>query len=98
MPAVPVQTADEPIAIVGLSCRLPGADDADAFWEALVGQVDAIGAVPDARLAAGTFDERHADVPPQVRLGAFSSGSMRSTRPFSAFPRWKPDAWIRSSG
>ncbi|PNQ41088.1 hybrid non-ribosomal peptide synthetase/type I polyketide synthase, partial [Ralstonia solanacearum] len=71
MPAVPVQTADEPIAIVGLSCRLPGADDADAFWEALVGQVDAIGAVPDARLAAGTFDERHADVPPQVRLGGF---------------------------
>nr|WP_265069997.1 beta-ketoacyl synthase N-terminal-like domain-containing protein [Ralstonia sp. RS647] len=54
-----------------MGCRFPGADDADAFWDALDGQVDAIGAVPQARRAAGTFDEPRAEVPSQVRLGGF---------------------------
>ncbi|MGD7154321.1 non-ribosomal peptide synthase/polyketide synthase, partial [Ralstonia pseudosolanacearum] len=70
-PAAPVQAADAPIAVIGLGCRFPGADDADAFWDALAGQVDAIGAVPQARRAAGTFDEPRAEVPSQVRLGGF---------------------------
>ncbi|MGA3954103.1 amino acid adenylation domain-containing protein, partial [Ralstonia nicotianae] len=70
-PDAPVQAADAPIAIIGLGCRFPGADDADAFWDVLAGQVDAIGAVPQARRAAGTFDEPRAEVPSQVRLGGF---------------------------
>ncbi|MGA4029588.1 amino acid adenylation domain-containing protein, partial [Ralstonia nicotianae] len=70
-PDAPVQAADAPIAIIGLGCRFPGADDADAFWDALDGQVDAIGAVPQARRAAGTFDEPRAELPSQVRLGGF---------------------------
>lgn len=40
VPAAPVGShrsdpADDPIAIVGLSCRFPGAADADAYWENL---------------------------------------------------------------
>ncbi|RAA09406.1 non-ribosomal peptide synthetase, partial [Ralstonia pseudosolanacearum] len=70
-PDAPAQAADAPIAIIGLGCRFPGADDADAFWDVLAGQVDAIGAVPQARRAAGTFDEPRAEVPSQVRLGGF---------------------------
>ena len=27
--------ADEPIAVVGLACRFPGADDVNAFWKLL---------------------------------------------------------------
>jgi natural product biosynthesis luciferase-like monooxygenase protein len=53
VPAPP--TSDEPIAIVGAACRLPGGiSSPDAFWQALVTGVDAIGAAPpDRRLGAG---------------------------------------------
>ena len=29
-------TRQVPLAIVGMACRLPGADDLDAFWKMLV--------------------------------------------------------------
>ncbi|MFT7836004.1 acyltransferase domain-containing protein [Saccharothrix sp. BKS2] len=38
---------DQPIAIIGLSCRLPGAPDADRFWDLLVNGEDRV-AAPDA--------------------------------------------------
>ncbi|MFF5452215.1 type I polyketide synthase [Streptomyces sp. NPDC012950] len=44
---------DEPIAVVGMSCRLPGADGPAAFWELLSGGVSAIGDVPGDRWAEG---------------------------------------------
>jgi acyl transferase domain-containing protein/acyl-CoA synthetase (AMP-forming)/AMP-acid ligase II/acyl carrier protein len=39
----------EPIAIVGLSCRFPGAPDADAFWRLLIDGRDAIGEATGSR-------------------------------------------------
>src|SRR5690606_9150529 len=40
----------EPIAIIGLGCRLPGgADDPEAFWRLLDAGTDAIGEVPPDR-------------------------------------------------
>ncbi|MFJ8637185.1 SDR family NAD(P)-dependent oxidoreductase, partial [Streptomyces sp. NPDC093568] len=39
----------ESIAVVGLSCRFPGAADPDAFWRLLVGGESAVGPVPDGR-------------------------------------------------
>ncbi|MFG2340812.1 SDR family NAD(P)-dependent oxidoreductase [Streptomyces yangpuensis] len=41
----------EPIAIIGMGCRFPGADGPEAFWELLERGVDAIGRVPDGRFA-----------------------------------------------
>ena len=41
--------AREPIAIIGMGCRFPGADSPAAFWELLRDGVDAIGEVPKAR-------------------------------------------------
>ena len=41
--------ADEPIAIVGLACRFPGAPDAEAFWRLLIEGKDAISEVPADR-------------------------------------------------
>jgi len=40
----------EPVAIVGMSCRLPGGtNDPDSFWRVLHDGVDLIGEVPDGR-------------------------------------------------
>ncbi|MGJ3251819.1 MAG: aminotransferase class I/II-fold pyridoxal phosphate-dependent enzyme [Elainellaceae cyanobacterium] len=39
----------EPIAIVGIGCRYPGADNPDAFWQLIQTGVDAITEVPPSR-------------------------------------------------
>lgn len=46
-------TRHEPIAVIGLGCRFPGADGADAFWRLLDEGVDAVSRVP-----ADRWDER----------------------------------------
>ncbi|WP_245291670.1 type I polyketide synthase [Methylosinus sp. R-45379] len=48
-PIVQTLRADEPIAIVGLACRLPGAGGADAYWDLLSHGVDAIREAPSER-------------------------------------------------
>lgn len=47
-------TAGEPIAVVGIGCRLPGANGPAAFWELLARGGDAIGTVPEGRWNAET--------------------------------------------
>jgi len=42
-------TEREPIAIIGIGCRFPGAQDAEAFWQLLRDGVDAITEVPPDR-------------------------------------------------
>lgn len=49
----PVATAWEPVAVVGLSCRLPGASSPDAFWRLLSDGREAICRPPE-RLGDGT--------------------------------------------
>ncbi|WP_106396529.1 type I polyketide synthase [Actinocorallia populi] len=39
----------EPLAVVGMACRLPGADDLDGFWTMLVHGREAIGPGPEGR-------------------------------------------------
>jgi acyl transferase domain-containing protein len=45
----------EPIAIVGIGCRLPGARDARSLWSLLAGGVDAITQVPAERWDLAAF-------------------------------------------
>ncbi|MGN4113091.1 beta-ketoacyl synthase N-terminal-like domain-containing protein, partial [Burkholderia gladioli] len=33
---------DEPVAIIGMSCRFPGAPDAEAFWQAIEAGADTV--------------------------------------------------------
>ncbi|MEU2281080.1 aminotransferase class I/II-fold pyridoxal phosphate-dependent enzyme [Streptomyces sp. NPDC013178] len=40
---------EEPIAIVGMGCRFPGAPDVDSFWRLLLDGRDAVGEVPRDR-------------------------------------------------
>ena len=42
----------DPIAIIGASCRLPGAPDVAAFWDLMAGERDAVGEMPPGRSAA----------------------------------------------
>ncbi|TCK22209.1 type I polyketide synthase [Pseudonocardia endophytica] len=65
---------DEPLAVVGLSCRLPGAADPHAYWELLATGRDAVGPAPDWRGERGRggyldgielFDAAFFDVPAQ---------------------------------
>ncbi|MGC4806092.1 SDR family NAD(P)-dependent oxidoreductase [Micromonospora sp. DT233] len=42
-------TSVEPIAVIGMACRLPAAPDLDAFWRLLVTGASAITRVPDDR-------------------------------------------------
>ncbi len=48
-PNAPAALRDEPIAIVGLACRFPGAADPDAFWALLRDGIDAVREVPKDR-------------------------------------------------
>ncbi|MCG8917163.1 SDR family NAD(P)-dependent oxidoreductase [Actinokineospora sp. PR83] len=42
---------DNALAVVGMACRLPGADDPDAFWRLLLSGVDSVSSVPPGRWA-----------------------------------------------
>ncbi|PSJ25864.1 fatty acyl-AMP ligase [Streptosporangium nondiastaticum] len=43
------QATGEPIAIVGMGCRFPGAPDVDSYWRLLLDGRDAVGEVPRDR-------------------------------------------------
>ena len=67
---------DEPIAIVAVSCRFPGAPDPEAFWEVLAGGVDAIREVPEDRFDIDEFYDPDPDAPGKTytRFGGFLDG------------------------
>ena len=68
------QARREPIAIVGLGCRLPGgADDPDALWGLLQDGVDAIGEVPADRWDIDAFYDPDVSAPGKMstRHGGF---------------------------
>lgn len=48
-PRARAEQGSEPVAIIGMSCRLPGANCPDAFWRLLRNRLDAIGEVPEDR-------------------------------------------------
>ncbi len=55
--------ADEPIAIIGIGCRFPGADGPAAFWRLLSDGVDAISEIPPDRWDADAFYDPDPSVP-----------------------------------
>ncbi|KQH77426.1 polyketide synthase [Mycobacterium gordonae] len=69
----PIVRTDEPIAIVGVACRFPGAPDPDAFWEVLSNGVDAIREIPDDRFDIDEYYDPDPDTPGKIytRYGGF---------------------------
>ncbi|MFM8283994.1 MAG: beta-ketoacyl synthase N-terminal-like domain-containing protein, partial [Planctomycetaceae bacterium] len=49
----------EPLAIVGMSCRLPGADGLDAFWRLVESGSVAWGPLPESRLPRDLYFDPH---------------------------------------
>ncbi|WP_414449356.1 beta-ketoacyl synthase N-terminal-like domain-containing protein [Burkholderia sp. 22PA0099] len=60
----------EPIAVIGIGCRFPGASDTQAFWQLIDAGHDGIREIPAARLAARTFDLKPDHLAP-TRWGGF---------------------------
>ncbi|MFI5528202.1 SDR family NAD(P)-dependent oxidoreductase [Kitasatospora sp. NPDC051853] len=52
----------EPIAVVGIGCRFPQADDPEAFWRLLLDGTDAVGPVPADRWDQAAFAAAHPEV------------------------------------
>ncbi len=64
----------EPIAIVGMSCRLPGGvNTPETFWKLLQGKTDAISEVPDDRWSIDAYYDAEAETPGKMvsRYGGF---------------------------
>jgi acyl transferase domain-containing protein/NADPH-dependent curcumin reductase CurA/NAD(P)-dependent dehydrogenase (short-subunit alcohol dehydrogenase family)/acyl carrier protein len=63
--------ADERIAIIGMAGRFPGANDVDAFWQALVEGKDCIGPAPAGRWNTQELAESLAGKKPLSNWGGF---------------------------
>lgn len=65
--------AKEPIAIIGMACRFPGADNPEAFWALLRDGVDVINEVPADRWNVDDFFSTDPDAPGKTysRSGGF---------------------------
>jgi microcystin synthetase protein McyG len=66
-------TATEPIAIVGIACRFPGACDPAAFWKLLRDGVDVVREVPPDRWNVDAFYDADVSAPGKMttRWGGF---------------------------
>jgi acyl transferase domain-containing protein len=66
-------SGSEPIAIIGMGCRLPGAEGLAAYWRLLCGAVDATSDIPGTRWDAGAMLATGPVTPGTVvtRRGAF---------------------------
>ncbi|WP_129677644.1 type I polyketide synthase [Candidatus Chloroploca sp. Khr17] len=47
--------ADEPIAVISIACRFPGADTPEAFWQLLQDGADMVGEIPASRWDVDQF-------------------------------------------
>ncbi|WP_205873803.1 type I polyketide synthase [Mycobacterium camsae] len=66
-------SVDEPIAIVAVACRFPGASDPEAYWELLANGVDAIREIPDDRFDVDEYYDPDPETPGKIysRCGGY---------------------------
>jgi acyl transferase domain-containing protein/acyl carrier protein len=74
--------AREPVAVIGVGCRVPGADGPDAFWELLREGRDAIGPIPPDRFDVAAYYDPDPGVPGTINTR--SGGFLRDVVGFDA--------------
>jgi phthiocerol/phenolphthiocerol synthesis type-I polyketide synthase E len=62
--------APEPIAIVGMACRFPGANSPEQFWRNIIGKVESITTFSEDELSAAGVPRALFENPRYVRAGA----------------------------
>ncbi|TXH18570.1 MAG: SDR family NAD(P)-dependent oxidoreductase [Mycobacterium sp.] len=77
----------EPIAIIGIGCRFPGADGPEAFWRLLSEGTDAVTEVPADRWGAQAFSGARVDNPATRRAGFLDQVDQFDAEFFSISPR-----------
>src|SRR5262245_6369856 len=67
------RSGNEPIAVIGMGCRFPGAPDLAAFWDLLSGGVDAVSEVPKDRWDVDEYYDPDPEKPGKMytRWGGF---------------------------
>ncbi|MBM3807745.1 MAG: SDR family NAD(P)-dependent oxidoreductase [Acidimicrobiia bacterium] len=68
-----VEAADTDVAVIGMSCRFPGADDVDTFWKNLAAGVESITFFTDDEIKQSGIDSRTADDPNYVKASSVLS-------------------------
>ncbi len=79
--------AGEAIAVIGLACRMPGARNAEAFWQLLLAGTDATGDVPGGRWAGDHSPEAAAGPGGAVRGGFLEQIDLFDAQFFGISPR-----------
>lgn len=82
-------TWNVPIAVVGMACRFPGANDAARYWENVLHDVCSIGPLPPSRLNQARYydPEIGAYAKSYSRLGGLVSEQEFDPRPFRMTPK-----------
>ncbi|MCI0491095.1 MAG: condensation domain-containing protein [Blastocatellia bacterium] len=84
----PVETNGLEIAIIGMSCRFPGADNAEAFWRNLSHGIETISSFSDKELEAAGIDPVLLSNPNYVRAkGALGDIDLFDAAFFGISPR-----------
>jgi acyl transferase domain-containing protein len=85
------EVAREPVAVIGIGCRVPGGDDPEGFWRVLHEGRDAAGPVPRGRFDIDAYYDPDTEVPGRiaVREAGFLSGEVDGFDPafFGIAPR-----------
>ena len=80
----------EPIAIIGIGCRFPGAQNPIEFWRLLRNGIDAVGQLPKGRHCMGAFYDQDSTTPceiPYWRGGFLDNFDQFDWRAFRISPR-----------
>ncbi len=75
------QVNQEPIAIIGMACKFPGAENVDEFWSNLLNQVDSIETVPADRW---NYKDVYSETPAPDKMNTKWGGFMKNIDLFDA--------------
>ena len=81
------------IAIIGMACRFPGADDLDEFWTNLIEGVESITRFSDAELEQGGFSRGVFDRPEYVKASPLLKDARRFDAEFFGYSRYDAE-WM----